>query len=291
MLLRIIDGFPRPGPQQRFGGRQFGARRQRRTSLPASPGGCRTFAPIYRQLTVSAIAAAAVGTDLTAASAISYGDGAAAWRRYLATHNKGRPFVLIGHSQGSGMLQQLIRREIEGKPVARQMLRAIIPGFNLLVPQGRRVGGTFKSRRCAPRPTGPAADELGQLRENNVPPEGALFGVLAPGMTVGLHNRRGPADALGAARQLLKRARHRDARGPMVLSSAGTPPTQSPHRRVVSARCVNAGRALSRRRKKPTQRQAHRRIGGDVACSVSSCPAGHALATGDRQEPHATIES
>ena len=46
-------------------------------------------------------------------------DVRAAWREYLANHNKGRPFVLIGHSQGSLMLQQLIAHEIEGKPGGR----------------------------------------------------------------------------------------------------------------------------------------------------------------------------
>ena len=68
---------------------------------------------------------------------LAYSDVAAAWRNYLATRNAGRPFVLVGHSQGSAMLQQLIAREIETNPaVAARMKLAIIPGFNLLVPQG-----------------------------------------------------------------------------------------------------------------------------------------------------------
>ena len=44
---------------------------------------------------------------------LAYRDVLAAWRNYLATSNQGRPFVLIGHSQGSLMLQMLIAREIE----------------------------------------------------------------------------------------------------------------------------------------------------------------------------------
>jgi hypothetical protein len=89
------------------------------------------------------------------AGALAYSDVANAWRTYLAKHNKGRPFVLIGHSQGSLMLQELIKREIEGKPVARQMLRAIIPGFNVLVPQGKPSAARSNRRLCArarPRP-------------------------------------------------------------------------------------------------------------------------------------------
>ena len=43
------------------------------------------------------------------------------------------------------MLQMLIAREIETNPaVAARMKLAIIPGFNVLVPQGKLVGGTFK---------------------------------------------------------------------------------------------------------------------------------------------------
>ena len=46
-------------------------------------------------------------------------DVEAAWDDYLARDNKGRGVVLIGHSQGSGILKQLIAREIEGQPAQR----------------------------------------------------------------------------------------------------------------------------------------------------------------------------
>ncbi|HET9335977.1 MAG TPA: DUF3089 domain-containing protein, partial [Sphingomicrobium sp.] len=70
-------------------------------------GSCRTFAPIYRQMTLGAVAAAAAGADVTRPAMLAYSDVRAAWKEYLAKHNKGRPYVLIGHSQGSLMLQQL----------------------------------------------------------------------------------------------------------------------------------------------------------------------------------------
>src|SRR4029079_4550230 len=79
-------------------------------------GVCRTFAPIYRQMTLGAVAAAAAGADVTKPAMLAYADVANAWRTYLRQYNGGRPFVLIGHSQGSLMLQQLIKHEIEGKP-------------------------------------------------------------------------------------------------------------------------------------------------------------------------------
>ncbi|HET9355515.1 MAG TPA: DUF3089 domain-containing protein, partial [Sphingomicrobium sp.] len=95
-------------------------------------GACRVFAPIYRSMTLGAITYAATGGDVSGPAMLAYGDVRDAFRTYMARHNKGRPYVLIGHSQGSLMLQQLIANEIEGKPAARQMKLAIIPGYNLL---------------------------------------------------------------------------------------------------------------------------------------------------------------
>lgn len=235
-------------------------------------GVCRTFAPIYRQMTLGAIAAAAVGADMRPPGEIAYRDVANAWRSYLRNHNRGRPFVLVGHSQGSIMLQELIRREIEGKPAARQMLRAIIPGYNVYVPQGRRVGGTFKSTPlCAsPSETGCVMSWV-SFRDRNPPPEGAMFGwAPAPGMTVGCTNPARPGstrweklDSYWSARSGLP-----VAGGPIRWSSEGPPPT--PWLRtegLVSARCVNEGRRgyLSvRTNADPSDRRTDR-IGGEVS--------------------------
>ncbi|MBA3512550.1 DUF3089 domain-containing protein [Sphingomonas sp.] len=234
-------------------------------------GACRTFTPLYRQLTVSAIAASAIGANLTAPSAIAYRDVAAAWRRYLAVHNKGRPFVLVGHSQGSALLQELIRREIEGKPVARQMLRAILPGFNVLVPQGRRVGGSFKSTPLCGSP-----DETGcvmtwvSYRENNVPPAGAMFGMASPpGMTVGCTNPARPGSTRWESFDSYWNTRLNlpVPGGPIVWSTEGRPPT--PFLRtegLVSGRCVNNGPRgyLSVRTNADPRDKRTDRIGGEV---------------------------
>ena len=157
-------------------------------------GVCRTYAPIYRQMTLAAVTAAATGADVTRPAMLAYADVASAWREYLAKYNKGRPFVLIGHSQGSLMLQELIKHEIEGKPIAKQMKLAILPGYNLLVPVGKRVGGTLKSTPVcgSPGETGCVMTWV-SFREKNVPPEGAIFGrATAPGMTVACTNPARP---------------------------------------------------------------------------------------------------
>jgi hypothetical protein len=52
--------------------------------------------------------------------------------------------VLIGHSQGSFILAELIRQEIDGKPLQARMVSAILPGTTIAVPRGKDVGGAFQ---------------------------------------------------------------------------------------------------------------------------------------------------
>ena len=109
---------------------------------------CRLFVPLYRQITLAGIATliASRGTnaEVDRAREIAYADVRAAWHDYLAHDNRGRPFVLIGHSQGAAMLVRLLQEEIDGKPLQARLLSAILVGQNILVPRGRDVGGTFR---------------------------------------------------------------------------------------------------------------------------------------------------
>jgi hypothetical protein len=233
-------------------------------------GVCRTFAPLYRQLTTGAIAAAATGADIGPPRNLAYRDVLAAFRNYLASRSSGRPFVLVGHSQGSWHLQRLIAEEIEGKPIARRMRLAIIPGFNLLVPQGRLVGGTLKSTPLCSRPaeTGCVISYV-SYRERNMPPEGALFGFAPPGMTVGCVNPARPGSR-GWERldsYWYGRTNQPAPGGPIVWSSSGAPRT--PYLRtegLVSGRCVNDGRRgyLSIRTNADPKDSRTDRVGGEV---------------------------
>jgi hypothetical protein len=207
---------------------------------------CRPFVPLYRQMTLGAVAAYAAGADITAAAQLAYGDIAAAWRTYLAKYNQGRPFVLVGASQGSLMIQQLIQREIEGKPVAEQMKLAIIPGFNVLVPQGKLVGGTFKRTPLCSRPGEMhCVIAWSSFREKNPPPPNAMFGYAdQPGMTVGCVNpaRPGARDAVPFDSYWYAASDLPVPGGPIQWSSEGPPPT--PYLRtegLVSGKCVNEG--------------------------------------------------
>jgi hypothetical protein len=233
---------------------------------------CRPFAPVYRQMTVASIAAYATGADITGAGMLAYGDVAAAWRNYLRTRNQGRPFVLIGHSQGSLMLQQLIVREIENDPaVAKRMKLAIIPGYNVLVPQGKLVGGTFKKTLLCTRPGETrCVMAWSSFREKNVPPAGAIFGYAdQPGMTVGCVNpaRPGsrnwePLDSYWYSRSNLP-----IPGGPIAWSSEGPPPTSYLRTEgLVSAKCINDGPRgyLSIRTNHSPGDKRTDRIGGEV---------------------------
>jgi hypothetical protein len=106
---------------------------------------CRPFAPLYRQFTLTALRANTAGKPIAADRTIGYNDVLDAWNHYLKHDNNGRGVVLIGHSQGSGVLSQLIRTEIDGKPIQSRIVSALLIGTNVAVPRGKDVGGSFKN--------------------------------------------------------------------------------------------------------------------------------------------------
>ena len=140
----------------------------------------------------------------------------------------------------------LIANEIEGRPEAKRMKLAIIPGFNVLVPQGKLVGGTFKSTPICSRhgQTG-CVMTWASYREKNVPPAGAIFGFAdKPGMTVACTNPSRP----GAAGWVDLDSYWICSLGPSRSgradrwSTEGPPPTPFVRTSgLVSARCVNNG--------------------------------------------------
>ena len=99
---------------------------------------CRVFAPLYRQVTLTALRTGMMTGKPQGDRALAYADVKAAWDSYLARDNGGRGVILIGHSQGSGVLKQLIANEIDGKPVQRQMIAAYLAGTNV-------IDGDFKT--------------------------------------------------------------------------------------------------------------------------------------------------
>ena len=140
---------------------------------------CRVFAPIYRQVTLTALQAIMAGKAVAADRALAYADVKAAWDDYLARDNHGRGVVLIGHSQGSFMLLQLLKEAIDGQPIQKQLISAMLLGANVAVPEGKDVGGDLKSI-----PLCHSADQTGCLisyvsfRNNAPPPANSRFGIV-----------------------------------------------------------------------------------------------------------------
>jgi hypothetical protein len=105
---------------------------------------CKVYAPLYHQVTFNAYQSPMASMYLETA----YADVAAAFHEYMTTYNKGRDFVLIGHSQGSHMLRRLIQREVESQPaVSPHLVVALLAGAlgDTYVPKGGVVGGSFKN--------------------------------------------------------------------------------------------------------------------------------------------------
>jgi hypothetical protein len=207
-------------------------------------GVCRTFAPVYRQGTLESVAAVVSGTNPLPIFAMAYGDVVAAWRDYLQHRNNGRPFVLIGHSQGTIHLTQLIAREIEGRPEAARMVSAILLGFNVEVPLGRDAGGSFQRTPLCTRTgqTGCVVTYV-SFRDGAPPPTGALFGrALAPGNTVGCTNPAALGGSVTAPLESYWFANSASLPPGFAWSSTGPSPALFLRTRgLVSARCVTDG--------------------------------------------------
>jgi hypothetical protein len=138
---------------------------------------CRPYAPLYRQVTIAGLGAMFAKGAPSLDQGVAYDDVRDAWNHYLQHDNQGRGVVLIGHSQGSFVLAELIRREIDGKPIQSRLVSAILMGATMMVPKGRDVGGTFKNI-----PVCKAAAQTGCLitfvsfRSTMPPPANTLFG-------------------------------------------------------------------------------------------------------------------
>ena len=184
---------------------------------------CRQFAPIYRQITLTALRNAMVSGTMRAGDFdLIYSDVRDAFRDYMARDNGGRPFILFGHSQGAGILKDLVAREIDGQPVQRQMLSAMLIGTNVAVPAGADIGGDFKSvPLCRTDSQTGCVISYMSFRADAPPPEGARFGrVEGDGLRAACTN---PADLSGKSGAVIADATLLN-RGSIVSSADPAPP-------------------------------------------------------------------
>lgn len=145
---------------------------------------CRTFAPLYRQVTLASLRKARPNSGNTPIAAlpdglreIAYADIRAAWQDYIQDRNDGRGVILFGHSQGAGVLMRLIAEEIEGSANQDKVVAAYLVGFNVTVPENALVGGDFQSMPlCSSRNEIGCVVAYSSFPDNVVPSERAPFG-------------------------------------------------------------------------------------------------------------------
>jgi hypothetical protein len=140
---------------------------------------CRVFAPAYRQITLAGLAAGlSGGVRDPNARKIAYGDVVDAWKTYMSQDNQGRGVVLIGHSQGTGLLVALMKQEIDPQPAVRDhVVSAILMGGTVGVPQGKLVGGDFQNLPgCASADQTGCVISFSSFPEAQPPPADSLFG-------------------------------------------------------------------------------------------------------------------
>ncbi|GAA0328759.1 DUF3089 domain-containing protein [Sphingomonas oligophenolica] len=151
---------------------------------------CRVFAPLYRQVTLTALKAFITGQPVTMDRDTPLADVTAAWNDYLARDNGGRGVVLIGHSQGSLVLKSLVAQAIETQPIRRNIISVMLLGTNVAVPAGKDVGGDFKRMPlCRSDQQYGCVVTYVTFRADSPPPANSRFGkVPDAGMVAGCTN-------------------------------------------------------------------------------------------------------
>ena len=206
---------------------------------------CRLFAPLYRQVTLTALRTLMTGGTPAVDRAMALADVTAAWNSYLAHDNGSRGVVLIGHSQGSGLLKQLIAQSIEGQPAQRRIIGAYLLGTNVAVPAGQAVGGDLKSM--------PICTRDGQygcvvtyvtFRADAPPPANSRFGkVPQPNMVAACVNPAALAGGIAVTDAIFTAGGAGESSAQQAAwTSAG--PVSTPFVRVpglISAQCVQHG--------------------------------------------------
>ena len=104
----------------------------------------RVYAPHYRQVTLGTFHLEDKRA-MVAPVMLAYSDVKRAFEHYLAHENKGRPIIIAGHSQGTVHGIRLLGEFFDGKPLARQLVAAYLPGWPI-------PADTFKVLRACQSP-------------------------------------------------------------------------------------------------------------------------------------------
>jgi hypothetical protein len=206
---------------------------------------CRVYAPLYRQVTLTALRDLMAGKATTADRKLAYLDIEAAWRVYREKYQAGRGVVLIGHSQGAGILKQLIADVIENDASQRRlMIAAYLLGTNVAVPAGGDVGGDFKrTKLCRSMDQYGCVVSYVTFRADSPPPENSRFGkVPQPGMVAACVNPAALAGGKAVTDAILGAKGAGLASAPMGPWTSDNAPVTTPFVSVpglISAECVS----------------------------------------------------
>ncbi len=140
---------------------------------------CRVFAPVYRQITLTALGSILGGNPIPFDPELAFADVVDAWKHYVANDNGGRGVVLIGHSQGAGQLTSLLQEEIDDSPVLRdRLVSAMLLGTSFQVPLGGGdVGCSLQNLPLCHRETDTSCIvTYSTFRDDAPPPPNSRFG-------------------------------------------------------------------------------------------------------------------
>jgi hypothetical protein len=168
---------------------------------------CEVYAPLYRQViltpgaatdglkdasTAAPMPASSGGAGLLSGSnaALALGDVRNAFKYYLDHFNNGRKFVLMGHSQGSGMLIGMMQQDVDPMPDVRvKMISALLIGGGATVAANSTIGGTFKNIPACSRPGETGCMVAYSIYDSASPPgDNALFGRAPAGQEAACNN-------------------------------------------------------------------------------------------------------
>ncbi len=138
---------------------------------------CRTFAPMYRQITLPHLRAMMAGGKFSANDAMRMSDVKRAWKTYMNDYNDGRGVILVGHSQGSNVLDVMINTGIISEEDRKQIISVMPIGFPAYPnPQT----GEYIFPPCEAKDQTACMINYMSFRGNKVPPSYSRFGVSSP---------------------------------------------------------------------------------------------------------------
>jgi hypothetical protein len=167
---------------------------------------CRVFAPLYRELTVAGVQSLLTGSDppaTTPASSaagtkpaeIAYGDVVDAFRNYVARDSNGRGFILVGHSQGSSLLAELLNKVIVPDPALRGRL---VSAYLIGLPGGVQPDAAGTPPCTSATQTG-CVVAYSSFRSTAPPDAGTIFARTRPGAEADPARCTNPAELVGSS--------------------------------------------------------------------------------------------